>query len=123
MSQPNQTADRLKVALCTREFPPDVYGGAGVHVEYLAKELSNYVNLTVECQGAERSTAVAHQPWDRLQDTNSALQTISTELSMVADMNNADGRPNSSAAGTRCRAGPNAPPWRVPLQSSRYRKP
>ena len=67
-----------------------MYGGAGVHVEYLAKELSNYVNLTVECQGAERSTAVAHQPWDRLQDTNSALQTISTELSMVADMNNAD---------------------------------
>ena len=82
--------DRLNVALCTREFPPDVYGGAGVHVEYLAKELSNYVNLTVECQGAERSTAVAHQPWDRLRDINSALQTISTELSMVADMNNAD---------------------------------
>jgi putative transposase len=39
VSQPNQTADRLKVALCTREYPPEVYGGAGVHVEYLAKEL------------------------------------------------------------------------------------
>jgi len=88
MSAPGE--ERLNVALCTREFPPEVYGGAGVHVEYLAKELANYVDLTVECQGAPRSTAVAHQPWDLLQNTNPALQTISTELSMVAHMNNAD---------------------------------
>ncbi|MFL6082675.1 MAG: hypothetical protein ACJ74F_05595 [Mycobacterium sp.] len=51
MSQPNQTGDRLKVALCTREYPSEVYGGAGVHVEYLAKELSKHVDLTVHCQG------------------------------------------------------------------------
>ena len=49
MSQPNPTGDRLKVALCTREYPPEVYGGAGVHVEYLAKELSKHVDLTVHC--------------------------------------------------------------------------
>ena len=30
----------MKVALLTREYPPDVYGGAGVHVEYLARELA-----------------------------------------------------------------------------------
>jgi alpha-maltose-1-phosphate synthase len=47
VSQPNATGDRLKVALCTREYPPEVYGGAGVHVEYLAKELSRHVDLTV----------------------------------------------------------------------------
>jgi len=58
VSQPNQTGDRLKVALCTREYPPEVYGGAGVHVEYLAKELSKHVDLTVHCQGADRPTAV-----------------------------------------------------------------
>jgi starch synthase len=46
VSQPNPTGDRLKVALCTREYPPEVYGGAGVHVEYLAKELSKHVDLT-----------------------------------------------------------------------------
>ncbi|MBX9641888.1 MAG: hypothetical protein K2X97_19850, partial [Mycobacteriaceae bacterium] len=84
MSMLDQTGDRLKVALCTREYPPEVYGGAGVHVEYLARELSKHVALTVHCQGAERPTAVAHQPWDRLENDNPALQTISTGLSMVA---------------------------------------
>jgi len=82
--------DRLNVALCTREYPPEVYGGAGVHVEYLAKELSRHVNLTVHCQGAYRPTAVAHQPWDRLALANPALQTISTELSMVEDIDDTD---------------------------------
>jgi len=90
VSQPDLTGDRLKVALCTREYPPEVYGGAGVHVEYLAKELSKHVDLTVHCQGADRPTAVAHRPWDHLKDANPALQTISTGLSMVADMGDVD---------------------------------
>ena len=55
----------VKVALLTREYPPDVYGGAGVHVAYLARELASLVDLTVHCQGADRPGAVAHQPWDR----------------------------------------------------------
>jgi len=90
VSQPNPTGDRLKVALCTREYPPEVYGGAGVHVEYLAKELSKHVDLTVHCQGADRPTAVAHRPWDLLKNANPALQTISTGLSMVAAMGDVD---------------------------------
>ena len=69
--------DRLKVALLTREYPPEVYGGAGVHVEYLARELAPFVDLTVHCQGKPRSTAVAHGPWSLLSEANSALQTIS----------------------------------------------
>ncbi len=75
---------RLNVALLTREYPPDVYGGAGVHVEYLARALAGLVNLTVHCQGADRPGAVAHRPWDRLAGANPALQTISTDLSMAA---------------------------------------
>jgi starch synthase len=51
VSQPNQTGDRLKVALCTREYPREVYGGAGVHVEYPAEELSEHVDLTVHRVG------------------------------------------------------------------------
>jgi alpha-maltose-1-phosphate synthase len=81
---------RLRVALLTREYPPEVYGGAGVHVEYLARELSTHVDLTVHCQGADRPTAVAHRPWDRLTNTNPALQTISTGLSMAADLADVD---------------------------------
>ena len=71
----------MKVALLTREYPPEVYGGAGVHVEYLARALSGLVDLTVHCQGAPRDTAVAHQPWPVLHDA--ALRVFSTDLSMA----------------------------------------
>ena len=41
------------VALLTREYPPEVYGGAGVHVEYLGRELARLVDLTVHCWGGD----------------------------------------------------------------------
>jgi alpha-maltose-1-phosphate synthase len=82
-------AEKLRVALLTREYPPEVYGGAGVHVEYLARELAPFVDVTVHCQGKPRTTAVAHSPWSLLSDANPALQTISTDLSMVAALGNA----------------------------------
>jgi alpha-maltose-1-phosphate synthase len=81
---------KLKVALLTREYPPEVYGGAGVHVEYLARELAGLVDLTVHCQGADRAGAVAHRPWDLLGQANPALRTISTDLSMTAGLGGAD---------------------------------
>jgi alpha-maltose-1-phosphate synthase len=73
----------VKVSLLTREYPPDVYGGAGVHVEYLARALSasGLVDLTVHCEGADRLGAVAHQPWDRLSDP--VLRVFSEDLSMA----------------------------------------
>ena len=76
--------ERLRVSLLTREYPPEVYGGAGVHVTYLARELAPLVDLTVHCQGADRPDAVAHRPWDLLADANQALQVVSTDLSMTA---------------------------------------
>ena len=79
-----QPAEILRVALLTREYPPEVYGGAGVHVTYLARELAPLVDLTVHCQGADRPDAVAHRPWDLLADANQALQVVSTDLSMAA---------------------------------------
>jgi starch synthase len=75
---------RLRVALLTREYPPEVYGGAGVHVAYLARELAGRVDLTVHCQGADRPGAVAHRPWDKLAGANPALGVMSACLSMVA---------------------------------------
>jgi starch synthase len=81
--------DRLRVALLTREYPPEVYGGAGVHVAYLARELAGLVDLTVHCQGADRPDAVAHRPWDLLAGANQALQVISTDLSMTAAVGSA----------------------------------
>ena len=83
-------AGQLAVALLTREYPPEVYGGAGVHVEYLARELRDLVRLTVHCQGADRPGAVAHRPWDLLSGANSALGVISADLSMTAAAGSAD---------------------------------
>ena len=82
----------MKVALLTREYPPEVYGGAGVHVEYLARALSGLVDLpvdvTVHCQGAPRDTAVAHQAWPVLHDA--ALRVFSADLSMADAAADAD---------------------------------
>jgi alpha-maltose-1-phosphate synthase len=75
----------VKAALLTREYPPEVYGGAGVHVEYLARSLAGLADLpvevTVHCQGAPRDTAVAHQPLGELRDA--VLRVFSADLSMA----------------------------------------
>ncbi len=81
---------RLRVALLTREYPPEVYGGAGVHVAYLARDLAGLVDLTVHCQGADRPDAVAHRPWDHLAGANPALGVMSADLSMTAAVGSAD---------------------------------
>jgi starch synthase len=78
----------MRVALLTREYPPEVYGGAGVHVEYLARALAGLVDVTVHCQGAPRDTAVAHQPWENLDDQ--VLRVFSADLSMADAVGGAD---------------------------------
>jgi starch synthase len=89
--------ERSRVALLTREYPPDVYGGAGVHVEYLARELDRLVDLTVHCFGADRpATAppvVAHTPWERLAGRApyaAALEAVSVDLAMAAAAEGSD---------------------------------
>ena len=49
--------DGLRVDLLTREYPPEVYGGAGVHVEYLARELRPHADVRVHCFGGPRNEA------------------------------------------------------------------
>ena len=43
----------MRVGLMTREYPPNVYGGAGVHVEYLARELARKIEVEVHCWGTQ----------------------------------------------------------------------
>ena len=45
----------MRVGLMTREYPPAVYGGAGVHVEYLSRELAKRIEVEVHCWGDQRS--------------------------------------------------------------------
>ncbi|MFF1548209.1 glycogen synthase [Streptomyces sp. NPDC058291] len=75
----------MRVGLLTREFPPDVYGGAGVHVEFLARELRQLVDLDVHCWGEGRTDGVQrHRPWSALDGANDALRTFSVDLAMAA---------------------------------------
>ena len=85
----------MRVALLTREYPPEVYGGAGVHVEYLARELTSRVDLTVHCWGADRAdpNVHAHRPWEALAGGEphlAALQAMSVDLVMAADAEGAE---------------------------------
>lgn len=83
----------MRVALLTREYPPEVYGGAGVHVEYLGRELERLVDLSVYCWGADREGATAYRPWDALAGPAphmAALQAVSIDLEMAAGTEGAD---------------------------------
>jgi starch synthase len=79
----------MKIALLSREYPPEVYGGAGVHVEYLARELAPLVELAVHCFGAARwapEVAGSYQPWGLLDGDApelAALRTLSVDLLMA----------------------------------------
>ncbi len=81
----------LRAAILTREFPPDVYGGAGVHVDFLVRELRRLIDVDVHCMGEPREGATAHpEKEDRLAGANAALQVLSTDLAMTAGVAGAD---------------------------------
>ena len=81
----------MKVALLTREFPPDVYGGAGVHVDFLVRELRKLITVDVQAMGEPREGATAHTlKEDRLAGANAALQVLSTDIAMTAAVPDAD---------------------------------
>ena len=80
----------MKVALFTREYPPEVYGGAGVHVEYLARELRAFEDVTVHGWGVGD---VPHTAWDALSGDApalAALRSLSIDLTMAAGAQDAD---------------------------------
>ncbi len=67
----------------TREYPPEVYGGAGVHVTELVAQLRNLCQVDVHCIGAPRAGAFAYQPDTQLRGANPALSTLSCDLTMA----------------------------------------
>jgi len=78
----------MRAAILTREYPPDVYGGAGVHVDFLVRELRHLIDVDVQCMGAPREGAQAHSEDDpRLEDANAALRIFSADLSITAAVN------------------------------------
>jgi alpha-maltose-1-phosphate synthase len=78
----------IRVDLLTREYPPEVYGGAGVHVEYLARDLRRLADVRVHCFGAPRDergvVAYADPPGLVVLGANPALRTMGVDLEMAA---------------------------------------
>ena len=75
----------MKVGMFTREYPPEVYGGAGVHVTELTRFMRDIVDVDVHCMGAPRDAegVYAHGVDPALEDANGAIKTLSTGLRMA----------------------------------------
>ena len=85
----------MRVAILTREYPPEVYGGAGVHVTHLVEQLSKLAEVDVQCFGAPRDEPGVHayQPWPAIaadRADEAALQAMSVDLPMAAGCRGAD---------------------------------
>jgi starch synthase len=90
--RPRTSLADVRIDLLTREYPPEVYGGAGVHVEYLARDLRALADVRVHCFGAPRDepgvTAYAEPPG--LSGANAALRTLGVDLEIAAGTAGAD---------------------------------
>lgn len=80
----------LRVGILTREWPPDVYGGAGVHVEELVRELRPLADVRVHAFGHSRTGAIGHQVPAPFEKANPALQTLAVDLDMVRVLDQVD---------------------------------
>ncbi|MEY4494084.1 MAG: hypothetical protein RL570_199 [Actinomycetota bacterium] len=82
----------MRIDLVTKEYPPHIYGGAGVHVAELVKVLRQQIEVKVRCFGEDRNEtdtySYTHGP--EFDKSNGALQTMATDLKMVADIAGAD---------------------------------
>ncbi|MEY4499466.1 MAG: hypothetical protein RL319_454 [Actinomycetota bacterium] len=82
----------MRIDLITKEYPPFIYGGAGVHVAELVKVLRKQTEVKVRCFGEERNETdtFSYSHGSDFNAANGALQTMATDLNMVADIAGAD---------------------------------
>jgi starch synthase len=90
----------VRVGLFSREYPPYVYGGAGVHVEYLSRELAKKIEVEVHCWGDQHShngnlQVCGNQPWSEIthgttEKFKGALEAFSLNLTQVKALKNID---------------------------------
>jgi starch synthase len=81
----------MRIDLLTKEYPPEIYGGAGVHVSELVKVLRKSIEVQVRCFGVDRNekdtSAYVHP--SQFENSNTAIQTMATDLAMVSDVSGA----------------------------------
>jgi starch synthase len=83
----------VRIGIVTREWPPDVYGGAGVHVEHLVAALRTLPagpEIEVHCFGGARPDAIGHPVPANLQAANGALQAVGVDVEIAAALGGTD---------------------------------
>ena len=82
----------MRIDLISKEYPPAIYGGAGVHVAELVRVLRRQIDVQVRCFGEERNEkdTFAYRHTSEFDGANGALQTMAVDLSMVSDIAGAD---------------------------------
>ncbi len=90
----------MRAALFTREFPPNIYGGAGVHVDYLSRELAHKIDVEVHCWGQQhldegRLHVRGAEPWSEITNGTpgkfkGALEALSLNLTQVKALERID---------------------------------
>ncbi|TFC07358.1 glycogen synthase [Cryobacterium mannosilyticum] len=82
----------MRVDLLTKEYPPEIYGGAGGHVAELVRALRTDIDVVVRCFGAPRDAAdtFAYGVPAQLKDANATLATLGVDLQMAQDVQGAD---------------------------------
>ena len=82
----------LKVGIVTKEWPPAIYGGAGVHVLQLTQALrtNKDVHVDVHCFGGKRDDAFGYETPSEFTSSNPAVQAIATDLEIATNLSNVD---------------------------------
>ncbi|PMC71767.1 glycogen synthase [Corynebacterium aurimucosum] len=75
----------MRAGIFSKEYPPEIYGGAGVHVAELTRFMREIIDVSVHCMGSERDEkdVFVHGVDPALKDANAALQALSTGLRMA----------------------------------------
>ncbi|WP_123943806.1 MULTISPECIES: glycogen synthase [unclassified Frondihabitans] len=82
----------MRVDVITKEYPPNVYGGAGVHVTELVKALRSSIDVEVRAFGAAvtESGTTGYPDLAELADANGALKTLGVDIAIAQDVAGAD---------------------------------
>ena len=88
----SELRSELRIGLVTKEWPPQVYGGAGVHVVQLSQALRNQPGIAVDvhCFGGPRTDAFGYNTPADFENSNAAIQALATDLAIADKLNGVD---------------------------------
>ena len=78
----------MKIGIVTKEWPPHIYGGAGVHALQLTTALQASIDVEVHCFGEERSDAIGYPATNS--QLNPALAAFATDIEIAQNLGSVD---------------------------------